>query len=289
MLWSQPTLLLTTYYLRDDRAPPHLPGFNKSTVPTTVSTFLPLPSIPSPPQLSLLSAQAYPPQKLAVRRSLLAAFLVGQDFVNPTSEIQFTCPTLLLSPHRVHTSSLINLRFPPSMAFFTAPRSLQNAASLVPRDVLLTQAQMGVNMVQDGQPPHSSHPSFFHLVLLVFEAVLEVICVSLPGYIAAKQGMFDAEAQKLVANLNVFLFTPCLSALLTTWVLRSRADCLYSLYQAWIPAHRGEIDRSRHYSIDLRRPDVCLVLLRLVGVAMFPLQETTGKFCGSDGCRISSP
>ncbi|QKX62089.1 uncharacterized protein TRUGW13939_09245 [Talaromyces rugulosus] len=58
--------------------------------------------------------------------------------------------------------------------------------------------------------PHASHPSFFHLVLLVFEAVLEVICVSLPGYIAARQGMFDGEAQKLVANLNVMLFTPCL-------------------------------------------------------------------------------
>ncbi|PLB33163.1 Auxin Efflux Carrier superfamily [Aspergillus candidus] len=41
-------------------------------------------------------------------------------------------------------------------------------------------------------------------------AVLEVVCVSLPGYIVAKQGMFDAEAQKFVANLNVFLFTPCL-------------------------------------------------------------------------------
>lgn len=56
----------------------------------------------------------------------------------------------------------------------------------------------------------ANQPSFFHLVLLVFEAVLEVICVSLPGYIAARQGMFDADAQKLVANLNVTLFTPCL-------------------------------------------------------------------------------
>lgn len=57
----------------------------------------------------------------------------------------------------------------------------------------------------------SQHPSFLHLVLLVFEAVLEVVCVSLPGYIAAQQGMFDSEAQKFVANLNVTLFTPCLS------------------------------------------------------------------------------
>ncbi|KAF2843473.1 auxin efflux carrier [Patellaria atrata CBS 101060] len=57
---------------------------------------------------------------------------------------------------------------------------------------------------------HSSHPDFGHLVLLVFEAVLEVVCVSLPGYIVARQGMFDADAQKFLANLNVQLFTPCL-------------------------------------------------------------------------------
>ena len=62
-------------------------------------------------------------------------------------------------------------------------------------------------------PPHSSHPDFPHLVLLVFEAVLEVVCVSLPGYIVARQGMFNAEMQKFTANLNVMLFTPCLSKL----------------------------------------------------------------------------
>lgn len=60
-------------------------------------------------------------------------------------------------------------------------------------------------------PPHSSHPDFANLTLLVFEAVLEVVCVSLPGYIVARMGMFDAEAQKFVANLNTQLFTPCLS------------------------------------------------------------------------------
>ncbi|ERF69877.1 hypothetical protein EPUS_05419 [Endocarpon pusillum Z07020] len=57
---------------------------------------------------------------------------------------------------------------------------------------------------------HTAHPNFGHLILLVFEAVLEVVCVSLPGYIVARQGMFDAEAQKFLANLNVMLFTPCL-------------------------------------------------------------------------------
>lgn len=58
---------------------------------------------------------------------------------------------------------------------------------------------------------HSAHPNFGRLTLLVFEAVLEVVCVSLPGYIVARQGMFDAESQKFLANLNVMLFTPCLS------------------------------------------------------------------------------
>ena len=40
---------------------------------------------------------------------------------------------------------------------------------------------------------------------------MEVVCVSLPGYIVARQGMFDADKQKFVANLNFALFTPCLS------------------------------------------------------------------------------
>lgn len=57
---------------------------------------------------------------------------------------------------------------------------------------------------------HSSHPDFGHLTMLVFEAVMEVVCVSLPGYIIARMGMFDADAQKFVANLNTQLFTPCL-------------------------------------------------------------------------------
>ena len=66
-------------------------------------------------------------------------------------------------------------------------------------------------MEKEKLPPHSSHPAFGHLTLLVFEAVLEVVCVSLPGYIVARQGMFNSEMQKFAANLNVMLFTPCLS------------------------------------------------------------------------------
>ena len=58
---------------------------------------------------------------------------------------------------------------------------------------------------------HDAHPPMGHLMLLVFEAVMEVVCVSLPGYIIASMGQFDADKQKFLANLNVMLFTPCLS------------------------------------------------------------------------------
>ncbi|KAL9098347.1 MAG: hypothetical protein Q9163_005982 [Psora crenata] len=81
-------------------------------------------------------------------------------------------------------------------------------------------------------PPHSSHPALPHLTLLVFEAVLEVVCVSLPGYIIARQGMFTAEMQKFTANLNVTLFTPCL--IFTKLASQLTADKLMDL--AIIPA-----------------------------------------------------
>ncbi|KAL3481955.1 auxin efflux carrier [Aspergillus californicus] len=96
------------------------------------------------------------------------------------------------------------------MALFTSPRSFQNVQSLASRQ-FVTQTPVGINSGPlQNVAGHTSHPPFLHLVLLVFEAVLEVVCVSLPGYIAARVGMFDADAQKLVANLNVILFTPCL-------------------------------------------------------------------------------
>ena len=92
------------------------------------------------------------------------------------------------------------------MSFLEAPTSLR----------LRDSAGISAMVVQ------SAHPSFGHLVLLVFEAVLEVVCVSLPGYIVARQGMFDASAQKFVANLNVQLFTPCL--VFTTLASQLNAD-----------------------------------------------------------------
>src|ERR1700722_16205599 len=59
--------------------------------------------------------------------------------------------------------------------------------------------------------PKAEHPTFGALTLLLLGAVMEVVFVSLPGYIIAKCGMMDPESQKFLANLNVMLFTPCLS------------------------------------------------------------------------------
>lgn len=102
----------------------------------------------------------------------------------------------------------------PFMAFDIRPTSFRlasgnhdaSASSLAARSVVGALEQQPALM-----GGHESHPALGHLVLLVFEAVMEVVCVSLPGYIIARQGMFNAEQQKFVANLNVILFTPCLS------------------------------------------------------------------------------
>ncbi|KAK2732015.1 hypothetical protein FQN55_004276 [Onygenales sp. PD_40] len=106
------------------------------------------------------------------------------------------------------------------MPLFTLPTSLRNANLNAAIHLSASNNVAQQPFAADGfsllalpvyaATPHASHPSLPHLVLLVFEAVLEVVCVSLPGYIVARMGMFDADAQKFVANLNVVLFTPCL-------------------------------------------------------------------------------
>jgi len=111
--------------------------------------------------------------------------------------------------------------------------------------------------VEDGGA-HPSHPALGHLILLVFEAVLEVVCVSLPGYIVARAGMFNAENQKFVANLNVALFTPCLSM--------SNGSCsglqltIHSFHKVGIPTNgRQALGIGRH-SNHLHRANCCLIL-----------------------------
>lgn len=102
------------------------------------------------------------------------------------------------------------------MRFFTSPTSYRLANAVAGNDAGPSIARRSLTDFAFGTlarraSDHESHPSLGHLILLVFEAVMEVVCVSLPGYIVARQGMFDADKQKFVANLNVALFTPCLS------------------------------------------------------------------------------
>lgn len=100
------------------------------------------------------------------------------------------------------------------MPFFAAPQALRlRALQSTPPHVTAMVAQSyasGDNGMMHVFKAHSSHPDFANLTLLVFEAVLEVVCVSLPGYVIARMGQFDADSQKFLANLNTQLFTPCL-------------------------------------------------------------------------------
>lgn len=98
------------------------------------------------------------------------------------------------------------------MGFFTNPTSYRlNAAAAGNNYGPIISARSSIASFAGTMVDGPEHPQLGHLILLVFEAVLEVVCVSLPGYIVARQGMFNAENQKFVANLNVALFTPCLS------------------------------------------------------------------------------
>lgn len=102
------------------------------------------------------------------------------------------------------------------MPFFAAPQALRLRNLQAGASDFVTMAAKSYEYGDHGfmgalKKNHSSHPDFANLTLLVFEAVLEVVCVSLPGYVIARMGQFDAESQKFLANLNTQLFTPCLS------------------------------------------------------------------------------
>jgi choline kinase len=103
------------------------------------------------------------------------------------------------------------------MPFFTGPQALRLRDLAAQPNNFVSMASQSFDYGNNGfvevfkKKAHSSHPDFANLTLLVFEAVMEVVCVSLPGYIIARMGQFDAESQKFLANLNTQLFTPCLS------------------------------------------------------------------------------
>lgn len=52
--------------------------------------------------------------------------------------------------------------------------------------------------------------SYQEISFLTFQAVLEVVIICLAGFFAAKSGLLNTKSQKVISQLNVDLFTPCL-------------------------------------------------------------------------------
>ena len=75
----------------------------------------------------------------------------------------------------------------------------------------LSQFPMPMGAAAMGDDGHSSHPSVPHLIVLVLTAIGEVVCVSLPGFVLAKMGLFGAPYQRWASDVNIWVFTPCLS------------------------------------------------------------------------------
>ena len=119
-----------------------------------------------------------------------------------------------------------------------------------------------------------------HLILLVVEAVLQVVCISLPGYIFARLGMFSPEMQKFAANLNVALFTPCLSRLPPLiMILCTRGSnmhilvCKYSFHKARLAINNRKTCRAGCDSSHFHRHDTHLFPLLPVHSKGLPTGE----------------
>ena len=186
------------------------------------------------------------------------------------------------------------------MPFFTSPRAFQNAnylansySNLHPPVVSGILSQPLLNQVRLSSssatrlPPHSSHPTLPHLAMLVFEAVLEVVCVSLPGYIIARQGMFSAEMQKFAANLNVTVFTPCLSMLLFP-ATKSTSNRRCSLHKVSLPIDNRQARGPRNHTPHLCRSDPRFIRLFTCSSEGIRVLEEASQFCHRHGSKSSS-
>ncbi len=186
------------------------------------------------------------------------------------------------------------------MPFFTSPRSFHSANSMatsfsafqvptvpgIASQPARNQAQLSYTSATP-LPPHSSHPTLPHLTMLVFGAVLEVVCVSLPGYIIARQGMFTADMQKFAANLNVTIFTPCLS-MLHFPAAQSRSKCCYSLHQACLSIDNRQACGPCHHPPHFCIPNPHLIHLfhrRSESIWVF---EETSQLCGCYGGKSAT-
>lgn len=186
------------------------------------------------------------------------------------------------------------------MPFFTTPTSFRNAnpgASYSnlgyspPVDVssyrLFHQTPMSPAQ-QSALPPHSSHPDFGHLTLLVFEAVLEVVCVSLPGYIVARRGLFSEEMQKFIAYLNILLFTPCLSLSSILGNLL-QADTGGSLHQTGFSIVCRQTGRSCGNTCNICSSSRNILSLFYFRRKSIRIQEQSTQLCDCHGCMCTTP
>ena len=185
------------------------------------------------------------------------------------------------------------------MPFFTSPNSFQNANFMatsfsnlnIPAVGILSQPAMNPVRLSSAMatplPPHSSHPALPRLTMLVFEAVLEVVCVSLPGYIIARQGMFTAEMQKFAANLNVAVFTPCLS-MFQPPAPQFRPNWCYSLHQVSLSTDNGQACGPCHHSPHFYSSNTHFVPLFYRRIKGFWFFEKTSQLCDRNGSTSSS-
>ncbi|EEH09674.1 auxin efflux carrier superfamily [Histoplasma capsulatum G186AR] len=123
----------------------------------------------------------------------------------PCCTMLFTSPTSFVNAHILHNSSHSSSSSISSISALNQHVAQQHLAAAAAG--WLSHSSLLLNTAAS---PQAAQPPLPRLVILVLSAVLEIVCVSLPGYILARMGRFDAEAQKFVANLNVALFTPCL-------------------------------------------------------------------------------
>lgn len=183
------------------------------------------------------------------------------------------------------------------MLYFTSPSSFRNSnahysngdSSILPNiHPHLRYPQVSMSPAySEILPPHSSHPNFSHLTLLVFEAVLEVVCVSLPGYILARQGLFSEDMQKFVAYLNILLFTPCLSMCTVSSLVCANKQP--SFHQISISIDSGQTRRSCGDTTHLRCSGWRILLVLPHYRKSFWLQQKTTQFCNCYGSKNLSP
>ncbi|KAG2732494.1 hypothetical protein G9P44_004911 [Scheffersomyces stipitis] len=69
-----------------------------------------------------------------------------------------------------------------------------------------------LNVITTGNDVSSANPdlSFQDITFLTFEAIIEVVIICFAGFVAAKSGLLNTNGQKVISQLNVDLFTPCL-------------------------------------------------------------------------------